>query len=96
MKDVPVGPGRQQYMHTITAGDASNPPMVLLPGYGAGAGFYFRCACASCTQLASHATGLDRISKGTFSACRHESGKLFVGLHTLVIFRYSPCCAMWL
>ena len=43
IKDVPVGAGRQQYMHTITAGNASNPPMVLLPGYGAGAGFYFRC-----------------------------------------------------
>lgn len=41
-----MGPGRQQYMHTITAGDPSSPPLVLLPGYGAGAGFYFRCAWA--------------------------------------------------
>ena len=39
---MPVGPGRQQYMRTITAGAEDSPPMVLLPGYGAGAAFYFR------------------------------------------------------
>lgn len=29
-------------MHTIVGGDATNPPLVCIPGYGAGAGFYFR------------------------------------------------------
>ena len=29
-------------MHTISAGERSSPPMVVLPGYGAGSGFYFR------------------------------------------------------
>ena len=36
IRDVTVGPGRQQYMHTISVGAESAPPMVLLPGYGAG------------------------------------------------------------
>lgn len=40
--NVKVGSSRQEYMHTISAGDPGSPPLVLLPGYGAGAGFYFR------------------------------------------------------
>lgn len=37
-----IGEGKQQFMHTISAGDEASPPMVVLPGYGAGSGFYFR------------------------------------------------------
>ena len=30
-----VGAGPQEFMHTITGGQPSSPPMVLVPGYGA-------------------------------------------------------------
>ena len=42
IRDISVGQGRQQFMHTISAGERTSPPMVVLPGYGAGSGFYFR------------------------------------------------------
>jgi hypothetical protein len=42
VSDVPVGPGQQDFMHTIAAGDVSAPPLVCIPGYGAGAAFYWR------------------------------------------------------
>ena len=37
-----MGQDQQQFMHTISAGDQTSPPMVMLPGYGAGSAFYFR------------------------------------------------------
>jgi hypothetical protein len=40
--DVPVGPGREERLHAVRAGDKSKPPMVLMHGYGAGLGFYYR------------------------------------------------------
>ena len=42
IRDISVGQGRQHFMHTISAGNRASPPMVVLPGYGAGSGFYFR------------------------------------------------------
>jgi hypothetical protein len=48
VEDVPVGPSPEQYMHTLTNSSSSGnelvkgPAMVLMPGYGAGSGFYFR------------------------------------------------------
>ena len=56
VRDVSVGQDQQQFMHTISAGDQASPPMVMLPGYGAGSGFYFRNIGASrsisgCTVL---------------------------------------------
>jgi hypothetical protein len=48
VEDVPVGPGPEQYMHTLTNSSSSGsepvqgPAMVLMPGYGAGTGFFFR------------------------------------------------------
>lgn len=42
MKDVQIGDGSQDFMHTIAAGSAALPPMVCIPGYGAGAAFYWR------------------------------------------------------
>eukprot|EP00882_Tetradesmus_deserticola_P018024 GHRQ01019339.1.p1 GENE.GHRQ01019339.1~~GHRQ01019339.1.p1 ORF type:complete len:246 (+),score=60.53 GHRQ01019339.1:110-847(+) len=48
VEDVPVGPGPEQYMHTLTNNSSSGnepvqgPAMVLMPGYGAGTGFFFR------------------------------------------------------
>ncbi|GIL68065.1 hypothetical protein Vafri_21379 [Volvox africanus] len=41
--DVKVGPGREAYLHTLSGGPAGmDPPVVLMPGYGAGVGFYYR------------------------------------------------------
>ncbi|KAK9823325.1 hypothetical protein WJX72_001941 [[Myrmecia] bisecta] len=42
IQDVPVGPKKHEYMHTITSGAASAPNLVCIPGYGAGASFFFR------------------------------------------------------
>jgi len=42
VRDVPVGAGPQDFMHTISGGAPGSPPLVLVPGYGAGAGFFFR------------------------------------------------------
>lgn len=32
IRNIPVGTGKDQTMHTIIAGDEANPPLVLLPG----------------------------------------------------------------
>ncbi|GIL81378.1 hypothetical protein Vretifemale_10367 [Volvox reticuliferus] len=41
--DVKVGPGREAYLHTVSGGPANvDPPVVMMPGYGAGVGFYYR------------------------------------------------------
>jgi hypothetical protein len=43
-----VGPGPEQYLHTLTNSSShgdepvKGPAMVLMPGYGAGTGFFFR------------------------------------------------------
>ena len=53
-----MGEGRQQHMHTISAGEAASPPLVLLPGYGAGAGFYFRNLDGLAQHFRVHAVDL--------------------------------------
>ena len=53
-----VGKQRQQYMHTISAGPADAPPMVLVPGYGAGAAFYFRNLDGLAAHFRTHAVDL--------------------------------------
>ena len=45
-------------MHTISAGEAALPPLVLLPGYGAGAGFYFRNLDGLAQHFRVHAVDL--------------------------------------
>lgn len=45
MRDVSVGPTAQHYLHTIEGGadaPAAAPALVMMPGYAAGSGFYFR------------------------------------------------------
>jgi pimeloyl-ACP methyl ester carboxylesterase len=42
LRSISVGEGKQDFMHTISGGEETNPPLVCLPGYGAGAAFYFR------------------------------------------------------
>eukprot|EP00884_Botryococcus_braunii_P004708 jgi/Botrbrau1/14238/Bobra.0381s0002.2 len=42
VKDVAIGSGQQDFMHTIATGGLSSPPLVCIPGYGAGAAFYWR------------------------------------------------------
>lgn len=58
VSDVAVGKQRQQYMHTISAGPANAPPMVLVPGYGAGAAFYFRNLDGLAAHFRTHAVDL--------------------------------------
>ncbi|KAG1679091.1 hypothetical protein FOA52_000446 [Chlamydomonas sp. UWO 241] len=40
--NVPVGPGPQDFIHTVHGGKEDGPTMVMAPGYAAGLGFYFR------------------------------------------------------
>ena len=42
VSDVRVGPTEAHTMHTITGGPAGGTPVVMLPGYGAGAGFFWK------------------------------------------------------
>ncbi|GAX75111.1 hypothetical protein CEUSTIGMA_g2555.t1 [Chlamydomonas eustigma] len=40
--DVPVGDGKQEFIHTVLGGTSNQPPLVMAPGYAAGLGFYWR------------------------------------------------------
>lgn len=42
VRDVPCGPSPKHTMHTVSCGSPDAPPMVLLHGYAAGIGFYFK------------------------------------------------------
>eukprot|EP00878_Enallax_costatus_P023828 GHUV01025380.1.p1 GENE.GHUV01025380.1~~GHUV01025380.1.p1 ORF type:complete len:414 (+),score=72.62 GHUV01025380.1:55-1296(+) len=48
VEDVPVAPKPEHYMHTLTnvtsaeGGQQQGPALVLMPGYGAGTGFFYR------------------------------------------------------
>ncbi|CAG9464868.1 unnamed protein product [Pedinophyceae sp. YPF-701] len=37
-----IGPSQPDYIHTLVAGKPSAPPLVILPGYGAAAGYFFK------------------------------------------------------
>lgn len=40
--DTPVGSGKHESMHSISAGSAEGTPIVCMPGYAAGAAFFYR------------------------------------------------------
>lgn len=48
VSDVRVGPTDQHTMHTITGGPEGGTPVVMLPGYGAGAGAPCACQVPAC------------------------------------------------
>ena len=50
-----VGSGKQDYMHGIVGGAADAPPLVCLPGYGAGAAFFFRNFPSLCQHFRTYA-----------------------------------------
>lgn len=41
-REVPCGPSPEHRMHTVSCGDEGRPPVVLMHGYAAGLGFYFK------------------------------------------------------
>ena len=46
IEDVRIGPRKHDFIHTTAGGLAANPdspPLVVLPGYSQGTGFWFRC-----------------------------------------------------
>lgn len=65
--EVPVGPGKESYLHTLTGGPQdATPPVVMMPGYGAGVGFYYRCAWLSSQHTpGSRAWGAERSRAAT-------------------------------
>lgn len=48
VEDVQVAPKKDHYLHTLSnttsaeGGEQQGPALVLMPGYGAGTGFFFR------------------------------------------------------
>ncbi|KAF8057920.1 1-acylglycerol-3-phosphate O-acyltransferase [Scenedesmus sp. PABB004] len=42
VEDVPVAASPEHYVHATTGGEPGAPALVLMPGYGAGTGFFFR------------------------------------------------------
>lgn len=53
--DTVIGPGKQDYMHGIVGGATTAPPLVCLPGYGAGAAFFFRNFPSLCQYFRTYA-----------------------------------------
>lgn len=53
--DTPIGEGKEEVIHSITGGSESAPNLVCMPGYGAGAAFYFRNLDAFCAKFRTHA-----------------------------------------
>lgn len=55
VEDCSIGPGKEQYLHTLTCGpEEVQPTVVMMPGYGAGVGFYYRCAMPCYPRLHAH------------------------------------------
>jgi hypothetical protein len=46
-ENVQVGPHKEEYLHTLIGGSDEKTPVVIMPGYGAGSGFWFRWALLS-------------------------------------------------
>ena len=44
--DSPVGSCMQDFIHTVVGGTATQPPLVMAPGYAAGLAFYWRWVIA--------------------------------------------------
>ncbi|MEW5304929.1 MAG: hypothetical protein WDW36_007503 [Sanguina aurantia] len=50
--DVPVGPSTTAFLHTIVGGPpSSSPPIVMMPGYAAGTGFFYRNFESLCSRF---------------------------------------------
>ncbi|KAK9821605.1 hypothetical protein WJX81_005670 [Elliptochloris bilobata] len=80
VRDVTVGTGPQEFMHTITGGQLASQPMVLVPGYGAGAGFYFRNIDGLAKHFRVHAVdllGTGMSGRPRFSARTREEAEEF-------------------
>lgn len=55
VQNTAIGPGKQEYMHSIVGGPLNAPPLVCMPGYGAGAAFYFRNLPSFCQYFRTFA-----------------------------------------
>lgn len=90
-RDVPVGPGQEEYVRTLeahpppsdagaTAAAEARPPVVFLPGYGAGALFFWRNVDALAPHLRLFACdwlGTGRSGRPRFEARGHEEAEGF-------------------
>lgn len=56
--EVPTGPKPNQFMNTVIGGPPSAPALVVIPGYGAGIGFFFRNLATLCENFRVHAVDL--------------------------------------
>lgn len=69
--DTPVGKCKEEVIHSITGGPDGAPNLVCMPGYGAGAAFYFRNLEAFCTKFRTHAvdwlgTGISGVARNSY------------------------------
>lgn len=55
--DTPVGPTNQHMMHSLQGG-TTGPPLVAIPGYGAGVGFFFKNFSWLTSRFRVHAVDL--------------------------------------
>ncbi|KAL3155811.1 hypothetical protein ABBQ32_012824 [Trebouxia sp. C0010 RCD-2024] len=101
--DTVIGPGKQDYMHGIVGGAAAAPPLVCLPGYGAGAAFFFRNFPSLCQYFRTYAvdplgtgmsgrpafTAKDRLSAENFFITALDKWREQMGLEKVVLMGHS-------
>lgn len=56
VRDTPVGDSKDHTQHSIVGGAPDATPLVCLPGYGAGSGFYFRNLQDMCRHFRTYLT----------------------------------------
>ena len=86
IENTQIGQGKQQYMHSIQGGSANAPPLVCLPGYGAGAAFYFRNFPSLCQHFRTYA--VDPLGTGMSGEVQYQRAITHVSLTAIVIVQH--------
>lgn len=103
VQNTSIGPGKQQYMHSIQGGPADGTPLVCVPGYGAGAAFYFRNLPSFCRYFRTFAvdplgtgmsgrpafTAKDRLSAENFFITALDKWRETMGLEKVILMGHS-------
>ena len=84
VRDTPVGDSKDHLQHSIVGGPADAPPLVCLPGYGAGSGFYFRNLRDMCRHFRTYLT--DPLGTGMSGGCMSSPA-----VHRPVMFSPPAC-----
>lgn len=82
VQDTPVGDSKDHTQHSIVGGAPDATPLVCLPGYGAGSGFYFRNLQDMCRHFRTYLTdplGTGMSGGSMFSAAVHRHMMFLTG-----------------